>query len=49
MIKLSISTFGQITVCRVYTVSREPLKLPEVQYPVFGIQLPEVEVRYITV
>ena len=37
VIKLSVSIFGQITVYRIYTVSREPIRLPEIQYPVFGI------------
>ena len=29
--------FGQTAVYRIYTVSREPIRLPEFQYPVFGI------------
>ena len=37
VIKLSVSIFGQITGYRIYTVSREPIRLLEIQYPVFGI------------
>ena len=37
MMKLSVSIFGQTTEYRIYTVSREPIILPEIQYPVFGI------------
>ena len=28
---------GQTTGYRIYTVSREPIRLPEIQYPVCGI------------
>ena len=37
MIKLSVSIFGQTTGDRIYTMSREPIRLPEIQYLVFGI------------
>ena len=37
VIKLSVSIFGQTTGYRICTVSREPIRLPEMQYPVFGI------------
>ena len=37
VIKLSVSIFGQTAVYKIYTVSREPIRLPEIQYPVFGI------------
>ena len=37
MIKLSVSISGQTAGYRIYTVSKEPIRLPEVQYPVFGI------------
>ena len=37
MIELSVSIFGQTAVYRIYTVSREPMRLPEIHYPVFGI------------
>ena len=37
MIKLSVSIFGQTTGYRNYTVSREPIRSPEIQYLVFGI------------
>ena len=37
MIKLSVSIFGQTAVYRIYTMSREPIRLPEFQYTVFGI------------
>ena len=37
MINLSVSIFGQITGYRIYTVGREPIRLLEIQYPVFGI------------
>ena len=37
VIKLSVSIFGQTEVYRIYTVSREPMRLPEIQYPVIGI------------
>ena len=37
MIKLSVSIFGQTAVYRIYTVSREQIRLPEFQYTVFGI------------
>ena len=30
------SIFGQTTGHRIYTVSREPIRIPEIQYPVFG-------------
>ena len=32
-----VSIFGETTVYKIYTVSREPIRLLEVQYPVFGI------------
>ena len=35
--KLSVSVFGQITGYRIYTVSREPIRLPEIPYPVVGL------------
>ena len=35
MIKLLVSIFGQPTGYRIYTVSREPIRLLEIQYPVF--------------
>ena len=31
------SIFGQATAYKIYTLSREPIRLPEIQYPVFGI------------
>ena len=37
IIKLSVSIFGQTTGYKVFSVSREPFRLPEIQYPVFGI------------
>ena len=37
MINLSVSMFGQITGYRMYTTSREQIRLLEIQYPVFGI------------
>ena len=37
VIKLSVSIFGQTTGYRIYAVSRKPIRLPEIQYPVFGI------------
>ena len=37
VIKLSVSIFGQTKGYRIYTVRREPIRLPEIQYPVFGI------------
>ena len=37
VIKLSVSIFGQTTGYRLYTVSKEPIRLLEIQYPVFGI------------
>ena len=37
VIKMLVSIFGQITVYKIYTVSREPIRLPKIQYPVFGI------------
>ena len=37
MIKLSVSIFGQTAGCGIYTVNREPIRLPEIQYPVFDI------------
>ena len=37
VIKVSVSIFGQTAVYRIYTVSREPIRLPKIQYPVFGI------------
>ena len=39
VIKLSVSVFGQTTCTgyRIYTVSREPIRLLEIQYLVFGI------------
>ena len=38
VIIMLISIFGQTTVCKIYTLSREPIRLPEIQYPVFDIQ-----------
>ena len=32
-----VSIFGQTTGYRIYMVSREPIRLLEIQYPVFGI------------
>ena len=37
VIKMLVSIFGQISVYKIYTVSREPIRLPKIQYPVFGI------------
>ena len=37
VIKLSVYIAGQTTGYRIYTVSRELIRLPETQYPVFGI------------
>ena len=37
VIKMLVSIFGQITVYKIYTVSTEPIRLPKIQYPVFGI------------
>ena len=37
VLKLSVSIFGQTTGYGIYTVSREPIRLPEIQNPVFGI------------
>ena len=37
MINLSVSIFGQNTGYRIFTVSREPIRLLEVQYSGFGI------------
>ena len=37
VIKLSVSIFGQTTGYRIYTVTRKPIRLPEIQYPVFSI------------
>ena len=33
-----VSIFGQTTGHRIYTVSREPIRLPQIQYLVFGNQ-----------
>ena len=35
MPKFSVSIFGQTIEYWIYTVSREPIGLPEIQYPVF--------------
>ena len=37
MIKLSVSIFEQSIRYRIYTVRRQPSRLPETRYPVFGI------------
>ena len=37
VVKFSVSIFGQTMGYRNYTMSREPIRLPEVQYTVFGI------------
>ena len=37
MIKMLVSIFRKVTVYKIYTVSREPTRLPKIQYPVFGI------------
>ena len=37
MINLSVSIFGQITRYRIYTVSRGPIRLLEIQYPMSNI------------
>ena len=37
MINLSVSIFGQITGYRIYIVSREPIRLLKIQYPVFVV------------
>ena len=37
VIKMLVSIFGQTIVYKIYTVSREPIRLLEIQYPVFGI------------
>ena len=37
VIKLSVSILGQTTGYKIYTVSRKPIRLPEIQYSVFGI------------
>ena len=40
MIKLSVSILGQTTGYRIYTLSREPIRLPEIQYLVFDTLVP---------
>ena len=37
VITLSVTVFGQTTGYRIYTANREPIRLPEIQYAVFGI------------
>ena len=37
--QLAVSIFGQTTGYRIYTVSREPIRLLEIQYLVFSILL----------
>ena len=37
MIKLSVFIFGQTTGYRIYTMSRESIRLPKIQHPVFGL------------
>ena len=37
MTKSLVSIFGQTTVYRISNVSREPIRLPEIQCPLFGI------------
>ena len=37
LLLLSISLSDQTAVYKIYTVSREPIRLPEIQYPVFCI------------
>ena len=37
VLKLSVSIFGQTTGYRIYTVSRESIRLPKIQYLVFGV------------
>ena len=32
-----VSIFGQTTEYKIYTLSREPIRIPEIQYPVFDI------------
>ena len=37
VIKLPVSIFGQTIEYSIFIVSRKPIRLPEIQYPVFGI------------
>ena len=37
VIKLAVSMFGQTIGYRIKTASREPIRLPEIQYAVFSI------------
>ena len=37
VLNLLFSIFGQTTGYRIYTVSKKPVRLPEIRYPVFGI------------
>ena len=48
MIKLSVSIFGKTIGYMIYTVSREPIRLPEIQYLVFGIFTKHVYKRLLT-
>ena len=36
---VSFHIFGQTTGYRISIVSREPIRLPKIQYPVFGIRI----------
>ena len=42
--KILVSIFEQTTVYKIYTVSREPIRLPEIKYPVFGINLLDMNI-----
>ena len=37
IVSRSVSIFGQTAGYRIYTVSREPIRLPEMQYPGIGV------------
>ena len=38
-----IKIYGKTTVYRIYTVNREPIRLPEIQYPVFWHKYPLIQ------
>ena len=37
VMKLSVSILGKTAGYRIYTMSRKPIRLQEIKYPVFGI------------
>ena len=43
VVKLSVLVFGQTTRYRIYTVNKEPMRLPDIQYPLKEVNMLFIE------